>query len=52
MRYRKFWAALVGAGATSALSIWGPDTTAGQVATVVVALATAATVYAVPNEPA
>ena len=52
MRYRKFWAALIGAGATAGLSIWGPDTTVGQVLIVAAAVATAAAVYAVPNEPA
>lgn len=49
-RYRKFIAALLGAGVTSALQIWGPDTQVGQVLTVVSAITTAAAVYAFPNE--
>jgi len=49
-RYRKFIAALVGAAATSALTIWGPDTLAGKVAIVLIALAAAAAVYVFPNE--
>ncbi len=52
MRYRKFWAALVGAAATSGLGIFGPDSTVGQVLTILAAVATAAAVYVVPNEPA
>lgn len=50
-RYRKFWAAIVGAGATTGLTIWGPETTVGKVLIVVAAVATAAAVYALPNEP-
>jgi len=49
-RYRKFYAALVGAAATSALAIWGPDTIVGKVAIVIAAVATAAAVFAFPNE--
>lgn len=49
-RYRKFWAALVGAAATTGLTIWGPDTTVGQILTVAAAVATAAAVWALPND--
>lgn len=48
--YRKFIAAVVGAGVTSALQIWGPDTKVGQILTVVSAVLTAVAVYTVPNE--
>jgi len=51
MRYAKFWVALVGGAATSAVTLFGPDSTAGKVATIVVAACTAAAVYMVPNDP-
>lgn len=47
---RKFWAALVGAGATAMLGIFTPDSVWWKVATVLAAVATAATVYQVRNE--
>ena len=49
-RYRKFVAALVGAAATSALAIWTPDTVIWKLAAVLAAVATAAAVFAFPNE--
>ena len=51
-KYRKFIVALLGAAVTSALQIWGPDTSAGQILTIASALLTAAAVYVFPNEPA
>jgi hypothetical protein len=47
----KFWVGLVGAIASSLLTVFAADTTLGKVATVVVALATAIGVYAWPNQP-
>lgn len=52
MKYAKAVAAIIGAGATAALGIWGPDTSAGRILVVVAALCTAAGVYLVPNKPA
>lgn len=52
MKYAKFWVALIGGAATSAVTLFGPDSTAGKVATILVAACTAAAVYMVPNEPA
>lgn len=49
-RYVKFIVAAVGGAITSALTIWGPDTTVGQVLVVASALITAISVYAFPNE--
>lgn len=51
MKAAKAVVAIIGAGATAALGIWGPDTTVGQVLTVLVALCTAGAVYLVPNKP-
>ena len=48
--YTKAIVAVIGAGATAALQIWGPDTNVGRVLTVVSALVTAAGVYLLPNE--
>jgi hypothetical protein len=51
--YAKAIAAIVGAIAVAVIQVVGADTTAGQVATVIVAVLTALGVYAVPNrEPA
>jgi hypothetical protein len=52
MKAAKAVVAIVGAGVTAALGIWGPDTGVGQVLVVVAALCTAAAVYLVPNAPA
>lgn len=52
MRAAKAVAAIIGAGVTAALGIWGPDTTVGQILVVAAALCTAAGVYLVPNTPA
>lgn len=52
MRYAKFWAAVVGGAATSGLTLFGADTTAGKVLTIVVAACTAVAVYMVRNDPA
>lgn len=46
----KFLVAVAGAGVTSALTIWGPETSAGQVLVVVAAVLTAIGVWAVPNQ--
>jgi hypothetical protein len=51
-RYSKAVAAIVGAGVTAALGIWGPETPVGQVLVVVAAVLTAVSVYGVSNEPA
>jgi hypothetical protein len=48
--YFKAIVAAVGAVAATVLQIWGPEGTAGQVATIVVAVLTAAGVYQVPNQ--
>lgn len=45
----KFLTAVVGAGVTSALTIWGPETGAGRVLVVISAVLTAVGVWAVPN---
>jgi hypothetical protein len=50
--YWKAAIALVGAVATAVVQVFGPEGTAGQVATIVVALATALGVYQVQNKPA
>lgn len=47
---RKFWACLIGAGATAALGIFPPHSIWWQIATVAAALGTAATVYKVSND--
>ncbi len=52
MQYAKFWVALIGGVATSAIAVFGADTAAGKVATIVAAACTAAGVYLVPNAPA
>ena len=49
-RYVKAIVAVIGAVVTSALTIWGPDTSVGQVLVVASALVTALSVYAFPNE--
>jgi hypothetical protein len=49
--YRKGIVAGIGGAAMAATAIWGPDTTAGQVAILVVAALTAAGVYGVKNAP-
>lgn len=51
MRAAKFLVAVVGAGVTSALTIWGPETSVGQVLVVVAAVLTAVGVWATPNTP-
>lgn len=51
-KYRKAIVAIIGAGVTTALQFWGPDTKVGQVLTILSALLTAAGVYWVTNEPA
>lgn len=48
---RKFWAALIGAGATAMLGIFAPDTVWWKLSAILAAMATAATVYGVKNEP-
>lgn len=48
-RYSKAIIAVIGAGATAALGIFTPHTVGWNIATVVVAMATAAGVYFVPN---
>lgn len=50
-KYRKFWAAVIGAGATATLGIFTPDTVWWKAATIVAAAATMAAVYQVRNEP-
>ncbi len=50
-KYAKFIVAALGGIATSVVSVWGADTTAGQVATIVLATLTAISVYVVPNTP-
>lgn len=52
MKALKALVAVIGGAITSALTIWGPDTTVGQVLVVVAALLTAVSVYLVPNAPA
>lgn len=49
-RYIKAIVAVIGGAVTSALTIWGPDTTVGQVLVVASAMITALSVYAFPNE--
>lgn len=46
----KAYASLVGAMATAALATFGPDTTTGQVLTLVAALCTAFVTWRVPNQ--
>ena len=48
--YLKFWAAVLGATVTTALTIWGPDTSTGQGLVVVAAFCTAIGVFAVENK--
>lgn len=50
MKYAKFWAAVVGGAATSAIAAFGADTTIGKIAVILSAMATAVAVYRVPNE--
>jgi hypothetical protein len=50
--YLKFIVALVGAAATAAVQVFGPEGTAGQVATIIVVVLTALGVYEAPNKPA
>lgn len=52
MKYRKFWAALIGAGATAAVGIFAPDSVWWKLGMIVAAGSTAAAVYQVKNEPA
>lgn len=48
----KFWVALIGGAATSAMAVFGANSTIGKVATVALAGATAAGVWRIPNAPA
>lgn len=50
-KYAKAVAAILGGAVTAALGVVAPDTTLYQVLTVVAALCTAASVYAVSNTP-
>jgi hypothetical protein len=50
-KYRKFWVAVIGGAAASAVAVFGGDTLVGKIATVVLAGATAAGVYGIKNEP-
>jgi len=52
MRAAKAVVAILGAGVTAALGIWGPDTSVGRVLVIVAAICTAAGVYLVPNAEA
>lgn len=52
MKAAKFVVGLVTAVAVALSTIYGPDTTAGHVITVVLAIAGAVGVYLVPNKPA
>jgi hypothetical protein len=45
----KAYVALLGAIATALLGVYGPDTSVGQVLTVIVAVATPLATWAVPN---
>lgn len=49
MRYAKFFVAAAGACATSLVTVFGPDSAVGQIATVVLATLTALAVFLVPN---
>jgi hypothetical protein len=51
-RYAKAIVAVVGAGATALLGIVPPHTQVWNAATVIAAMATAAAVWLVPNQPA
>lgn len=51
-RYAKAIVAALGGAVTAALTIWGPETTVGQVLVIVSAALTALGVYATPNETA
>lgn len=51
MKYAKFYTALIGAGATAGVAIFAPNTVAWQVATILVAAASAMAVRQIPNEP-
>lgn len=50
-KYAKFLVAVAGAIVTSALTIWGPETNVGHILVILAAGLTAASVYAVRNEP-
>jgi len=47
--YLKAYAALIGAVCTALLGVYGPDSETGHWLTVIVAVATAAATWAVPN---
>lgn len=47
--YAKAIAAIAGAGVTTALTVWGPETQVGHVLIILSAMLTAVTVYAVRN---
>jgi hypothetical protein len=51
MAYAKFWVALIGGAATSAVAVFGANSTIGKVAIVLSAAVTAGAVYLVPNTP-
>lgn len=51
MKTAKFWVGLVTAVAVALATVYGPDTTAGKVITIVLAVAGALGVYLVPNKP-
>lgn len=51
-KYAKAVVAVIGAGAEAALAIFAPHTAGWNVSEVLVAMATAAGVYAWPNTPA
>jgi hypothetical protein len=48
----KAYVALIGSIATALLAVYGPDTTVGQVLTIVTVIATAVGTWAVPNADA
>jgi drug/metabolite transporter (DMT)-like permease len=50
-KYRKFIVAALGAAVAIAAIVWPGNTTVAQIIGIVAALATAAGVYQVPNEP-
>lgn len=52
MKYSKAIIAVVGAGLTAATGLVAPDSTWGHIITIALAIATAAGVYLVPNDPA
>lgn len=51
-KYAKTIVAVITAAATGLLTVYGPDTQVGHILTVIVAIAGAVGVYAVPNKPA